>query len=569
MIKGWVAGRRDHGGLIFIDLRDRTGIMQVTLNPDNHPDAHAIAESVRSEWVLEIEGTVESRPEGTQNNSMPTGTIELNANRLVVLNESLTPPFYIQDDIDVDESLRLRYRYLDLRRPSMYKILELRSKVTKFIRDFLDAKGFLEVETPILIKSTPEGARDFLVPSRMQPGSFYALPQSPQQLKQLLMVSGIEKYYQIARCFRDEDLRADRQPEFTQLDLEMSFVSEGDVLDLTESLYTEMINTILPDKKLTSPFPKLTYKQAIDDYGSDKPDLRFDLKMINITEIASKTTFNVFLNTIQSGGQIKAIVVPEEGSTSNNAIRQLTKLAGDCGAPGLAHIRFKEGETLFSPGLSFDDSLLEELKNTVKVTGSDLVLIMGGSQPSLNSTFSAFRTGVAIQFGLIEPDSLAFAFITSFPLFEWDTTGKRWTSSHHPFTAPRDEDMPKLNSGDFENIDSKAYDLVCNGMELASGSIRIHDRATQQKIFEILGHQKSDIQERFGQMLEAFEYGAPPHGGIAPGIDRLIAILSDTDSIRDVIAFPKTQSGNDLLFGSPAVVDDVQLRDLGINLNNS
>ena len=564
-VKGWVSNRRDHGGLIFIDLRDRSGLLQVTVNPDDYAEAHKIAEDVRSEWVLEITGTIQPRPEGTQNPALPTGMYELAAHEITILNSSLTPPFYIEDNIDVDEALRLKYRYLDLRRPEMYKILKLRYDVTKFIRNYLDNEGFLEIETPILIKSTPEGARDFLVPSRLQPGSFYALPQSPQQMKQLLMVAGVEKYFQIARCFRDEDLRADRQPEFTQLDLEMSFVTEEDIYSLTENLYTEMIHELTPEKALPSPFPRLTYKDAMDSFGSDKPDLRFDLPMKDVTSIATQTDFKVFHSVIDNGGIIKAICIPGKGTASNNAIRNLNRLASEVGSPGLAHIRFTDSEPLFSPGLSMNENLLSELRASVDSEGEDLIVIMAGEESRLNAMLGAFRIEVATFFELIPTDTLAFCFVTEFPLFEYDESNKTWTSSHHPFTSPQEEDSSKLESGDYGNIKSKAYDLVCNGMELASGSIRIHDQKTQQKIFEVLGYTEEEINSQFGQILEAFQYGAPPHGGIAPGIDRLITILSGTDSIRDVIAFPKTQSGTDLLFGAPSDVDQAQLKDLGIS----
>ena len=564
-VKGWVSNRRDHGGLIFIDLRDRSGLLQVTVNPDDYAEAHKIAEDVRSEWVLEITGTIQPRPEGTQNPALPTGMYELAAHEITILNSSLTPPFYIEDNIDVDEALRLKYRYLDLRRPEMYKILKLRYDVTKFIRNYLDNEGFLEIETPILIKSTPEGARDFLVPSRLQPGSFYALPQSPQQMKQLLMVAGVEKYFQIARCFRDEDLRADRQPEFTQLDLEMSFVTEEDIYSLTENLYTEMIHELTPEKTLPSPFPRLTYKEAMDSFGSDKPDLRFDLPMKDVTSIATQTDFKVFHSVIDNGGIIKAICIPGKGTASNNAIRNLNRIASEVGSPGLAHIRFTDSEALFSPGLSMNEELLSELRASVNSEGEDLIVIMAGEGSRLNAMLGAFRIEVAIFFELIPTDTLAFCFVTEFPLFEYDESNQTWTSSHHPFTSPQEEDSSKLESGDYGNIKSKAYDLVCNGMELASGSIRIHEQETQQKIFEVLGYTEEEIHSQFGQILEAFQYGAPPHGGIAPGIDRLITILSGTDSIRDVIAFPKTQSGTDLLFGAPSDVDQAQLKDLGIS----
>ncbi len=568
-LKGWVANRRDHGGLIFIDLRDRSGIIQVTVNPDENSEAHIAAENVRSEWVLEITGTVNLRPEGTQNDNLPTGMYEVSATHITVLNPSLTPPFYIEDGVEVDEALRLKYRYLDLRRPEMFNLLQLRYKVTKFIRDFLDKEGFLEIETPILTKSTPEGARDFLVPSRLQPGSFYALPQSPQQMKQLLMVAGVEKYFQIARCFRDEDLRADRQPEFTQLDIEMSFVTEEDIYDLTERLYTQMISTVQPERDMVTPFPRITYDVAMSKYGSDKPDLRFGLPMTDITSIAAKTEFQVFKTVINNGGFIKAICVSGEGSLSNNGIRNLNRIASEVGSPGLAHIRISDTETLFSPGLTMDVTILQELKDQLDSSGTDLILIMAGMEPQVSVMLGEFRLRVGEFFKLIDQNKLSFCFVTEFPLFEKDPNSGGWTSSHHPFTAPQESDYGKLSEGDYGNIKSKAYDLVCNGMELASGSIRIHNQDTQTKVFQILGHNQEEIQSQFGQIIEAFQYGAPPHGGIAPGIDRLIAILSGSESIRDVIAFPKTQSGTDLLFSAPSSVTIEQLADLGISLKQN
>ena len=570
-----MARRRDHGGVIFVDLRDRSGVAQVVFNPAVSPKAYEIAEQLRSEWVIQVSGTVLRRPAGSDNPNMPTGEVEVMAQNVEILNSSLTPPFYITDDVEADESLRLKYRYLDLRRPVMQRNLILRHQVVKYIRDFLDARGFLEIETPILINSTPEGARDFLVPSRLQKGSFYALPQSPQQMKQLLMVAGVEKYFQIARCFRDEDLRSDRQPEFTQLDLEMSFVEEEDILSLAEELYTGMIEAVTPEKKLAKPFLRMTHKEAMARYGSDKPDLRFGLEMTDITDLAGETEFRVFLSTIEQGGIIKGFVVPGLAQNSGSDMRRLDETARGFGAAGLSHIRLQgtgsldqlaEDKVLLSPGIRMPLEWSRRVAGQMSANPGDLILLMAGQPHQVNGWLDAMRLYMGETLGLADPDALAFAFVTNFPLFEWDQNQNRWDSSHHPFTAPADGAEQLLESNDLGSIDSKAYDLVCNGSELASGSIRIHRRELQEKIFKILGYTQKQVEERFGHLLEAFQYGAPPHGGIAPGIDRLVAILTGSESIRDVIAFPKTQSGSDLLFGAPSKVDPGQLRDLSIRL---
>ena len=576
-LTGWVSRRRDHGGVIFVDLRDRSGIVQVVFDPETSPQAYEIADQFRSEWVVQVKGTVRVRPPGSENPAMETGMIEVAADEATVLNPSLTPPFYISDDVEVDESLRLRYRYLDLRRPAMLRNLVLRHKVVKYIRDFLSDRDFLEIETPILIKSTPEGARDYLVPSRMQPGNFYALPQSPQQLKQLLMVSGVEKYFQIARCFRDEDLRADRQPEFTQLDLEMSFVEEEDILRLTEELYTGMLESVVPDRTIIKPFPRLEYADAMNRYGSDKPDLRFGLEMTDVTALANETEFRVFLSVAQNGGIIKGFVVPGQGEYTGTMMRNLEQTAQGFGAGGLSHVRFHgdgvldaiaEEDVQLSPGLRMPVEWSRRLAQRMGAVPGDLVLLMAGPPRQVNTWLSAMRDHMGATLGLADPQTLAFAFVTRFPLFDWNADRNRWDSSHHPFTQPADGQEGLLDGEDFGSIDSKAYDLVCNGSELASGSIRIHRREMQERIFQILGYSTDDINDRFGQILEAFEYGAPPHGGIAPGIDRLVAILAGSTSIRDVIAFPKTQTGADLLFGSPAPVEPEQLKELELRLMN-
>ena len=548
----------------------------MVFNPEQIPtEDYETAERLRSEWCIQVEGTVRMRPAGSENPALPTGDVEVMAQRVTVLNQSLTPPFYITDDVDADESLRLRYRYLDLRRPAMQNNLRLRHQVVKYIRDYLDGHGFLEIETPILIKSTPEGARDYLVPSRMQPGSFYALPQSPQQLKQLLMVSGVEKYFQIARCFRDEDLRADRQPEFTQLDLEMSFVNEEDVLGLIEGLYAGMVRELTPEFKVKTPFPRLSYDDAMARYGSDKPDLRFGLEMADVSDLAAETEFRVFHGILDNGGIIKAMAAPGQAGRTGSDMRRMEDTAKEFGAAGMSHVRITgegsletlaDGDTLFSTGLRMPVEWVRRLAERAGATRGDLIVLMAGPPKQANQWLAAMRDHLAEQMQLADPDVLAFAFVTDFPLFEWNDDSSRWDSTHHPFTAPAPGCERMLNGEDLSSIPSRAYDLVCNGSELASGSIRIHRREMQERVFGILGYSPDQVSERFGHILEAFDYGAPPHGGIAPGIDRLVAILAGADSLREVIAFPKTQSGSDLLFGAPAPVDTTQLRDLSIRV---
>ena len=575
-LSGWVGRRRDHGGIIFIDLRDRSGYVQVVLNPEHLPaEDYETAERLRSEWCIEITGAVRLRPEGSENPALPTGEIEVMVEGLTVLNQSLTPPFYITDDVDADESLRLRYRYLDLRRPKMQDNLRLRHQAVKYIRDYLDEHGFLEIETPILIKSTPEGARDYLVPSRTHPGNFYALPQSPQQLKQLLMVSGVERYFQIARCFRDEDLRADRQPEFTQLDLEMSFVEEEDVLGLIEGLYAGLVRELTPQFKVKTPFQRLSYADAMTRFGSDKPDLRYGLEMADVSDLAAETEFRVFHGVLDRGGIIKAMAVPGQGGLTGSDMRRMEETAKEFGAAGMSHVRLTgdgpldtltDDDALLSPGLRMPVEWVRRLANRSGAQRGDLIILMAGPARLANQWLAAMRTHLAAQMELADPATLAFAFVTDFPLFEWDEDAKRWDSAHHPFTAPAPGCESMLDGENLASIPSRAYDLVCNGSELASGSIRIHRRDLQEKVFSILGYSTEQITERFGHILEAFDYGAPPHGGIAPGIDRLVAILAGADSLREVIAFPKTQSGSDLLFGAPSEVDAGQLRDLAIRI---
>ena len=544
------------------------------LNPEHLPaEDYETAERLRSEWCIEVTGTVRLRPEGSENPTLPTGEVEVMVEGLTVLNQSLTPPFYITDDVDADESLRLRYRYLDLRRPRMQDNLRLRHKAVKYIRDYLDDHDFLEIETPILIKSTPEGARDYLVPSRTHPGNFYALPQSPQQLKQLLMVSGVERYFQIARCFRDEDLRADRQPEFTQLDLEMSFVEEEDVLGLIEGLYAGLVRELTPQFKVKTPFQRLSYADAMARFGSDKPDLRYGLEMADVSDLAAETEFRVFHGILDRGGIIKAMAVPGQGGLTGSDMRRMEETAKEFGAAGMSHVRLtgegsldslSDDDALLSPGLRMPVEWVRRLAGRSGAQRGDLILLMAGPPRLANQWLASMRSHLAARMELADPSTLSFAFVTDFPLFEWDDDANRWDSAHHPFTAPAPGCEAMLDGEDFSSIPSRAYDLVCNGSELASGSIRIHRRDLQEKVFRILGYSPEQITERFGHILEAFDYGAPPHGGIAPGIDRLVAILAGADSLREVIAFPKTQSGSDLLFGAPSEVDPAQLRDLAI-----
>ncbi len=572
-LAGWVHRRRDHGGLIFVDLRDRAGLVQVVFDPDSAPDAHQTAERLRSEWVVLVEGSVRARPEGSQNATLPTGAVEVLAESVKVLNESKTPPFYINEEGEVDELLRLKYRYLDLRKPNMRDTLVLRHRVVKFIRDFLDERDFLEVETPILIKSTPEGARDFVVPSRLHPGSFYALPQSPQQLKQLLMVSGVEKYFQIARCFRDEDPRADRVVEHTQLDLEMSFIEQDDVLGLVEELYGALVSELFPQKRLIAPFPRLTYADAMEAYGTDKPDLRFKLKMADISSIAAGTELRVFRSVVDGGGIVKGFAAPGCGDYGRGQLDGLVEYAQAHGAQGLVWI------ALGDQAASLDDLTEDQIRSPVSrfltvdevramaakmgAEAGDLMLIVAGAPKTANTALSALRGEMGRRLELIDPDLFAFAFVVDFPLFEWSEDEGRWDATHHAFTMPHAGHEEFLESEPGKVI-AHCYDMVCNGVELASGSIRVHERDLQERIFRVLGYTDEQIQQRFGQLLDSFEYGAPPHGGIAPGIDRLLMVLTGIENIRDVIAFPKTQTGVDPLFDAPSPLDDDQLKELNI-----
>ena len=574
-LAGWVHRRRDHGNLIFIDLRDQQGVVQVVFNPDLAQEAHSLAEQLRNEWVVQVTGYVGARPEGTENPNLPTGEVEVVADDATVLNESKTPPFYVNEEGEVDELLRLKYRYVDLRRPKMRDILVLRHRVVKFIRDFLDQRGFLEVETPILIKSTPEGARDFLVPSRLYPGKFYALPQSPQQLKQLLMVSGVEKYYQIARCFRDEDPRADRVVEHTQLDLEMSFVEEDDILALIEELYTALVESLFPGKQLLKPFPRLTYARAIEAYGTDKPDLRFGLEMADISEEAGGTEFRVFNSALEAGGVIKGFAVPDSAGYPRRQLDELVELAKSSGAAGLVWISLggdsaslddlEEGMVKSPASRFLPLDLVKSIARKLGATTGDLILIVAGPAKTTDVALSALRLEMGRSLDLVDPGLLAFAYITDFPLFEWSETEGRWDAMHHPFTMPKDGHWELLES-DPGAVISQQYDLVCNGEECASGSIRIHKRELQERVLKVLGYSEEQVRQRFSQLLDSFEYGAPPHGGIAPGIDRLLMVLTGIENIREVIAFPKTQTGVDPLFEAPGPVEDEQLKELHLRV---
>ena len=574
-LAGWVNRRRDQGGLIFIDLRDRWGITQLVVDLEAAPEAHAIADRVRNEFVLKVSGKVRIRPEGTANPDLPTGDIDIVADEILILNRSKTPPFYINRKEDaVDEALRMRHRYLDLRREKMQYNIILRHKTVKFIRDFLDDEGFIEVETPILFKTTPEGARDFLVPSRLQPGMFYALPQSPQQLKQLLMVGGFERYFQIARCFRDEDLRGDRQPEFTQLDLEMSFVEREDVMALMERLAIETVQTLTPDKRLAAaPFPRILYRDAIEQYGTDRPDIRFDLRAIDISHIAGRSAFPIFADNVKAGRPVKCMRVPGKaaalsGTQLRKVARDLENMARRAGAKGLAYITAPteaEGELRGPIGKFFSVELKLELLETMQAEGGDLLLFMSDEPQIVYAVTDALRSHFRQELDLDE-DLLAFCWVIDFPEFIRDEENQRWDPSQHLFTMPLPQDLELLDSDPGQARGSQ-YDLICNGYEVGGGSIRIHDRAIQEKIFPLIGQTLEHAMLEFGHMLEAFEYGAPPHGGMAWGIDRLVMLLAGAPNIREVIAFPKTQSGADIMAQAPSPAEPRQLRELHLQLD--
>jgi aspartyl-tRNA synthetase len=574
-LAGWVNRRRDHGGLIFIDLRDREGIVQTVFNPEISKAALKTAEQLRSEYVVTLTGEVALRPKGTENPKLPTGYIEVIVKKVEILNTANTPPFYINEEVEVDENVRLKYRYLDLRRPRMRKNLTLRHRVTKFMHDFLDARGFTEVETPTFIKSTPEGARDYLVPSRIHPGNFYALPQSPQQLKQLLMVGGLEKYYQLARCYRDEDLRADRQPEHTQLDVEMSFVTREDVLQLLEELYSSLAKAIRPDLKVIHPFPRLTYADTLLQYATDKPDLRYGLEIADITDIAKKTDFTVFKTAISGGGIVRVFAAPGCGEYTHHQLEELIQIATSAGAKGLLTI------SLGAPGGSLKDLTMDMVKSVAakylnleqvkeiakacKAKKGDLLLIVAGEAEKIYPALDALRREIAHRLNLADPKFLYFTFIIDFPLIIKNQETGRWEAANNPFTHPQNEEISLLDTTP-EKVHGENYDLTCNGMELLSGSIRNHRSDLQLKIFKLLGYSDEQIKQLFGHMLEAFDFGAPPHGGFGAGVDRLVMILANEPNIRDVTAFPKNQSAIDMMLGAPSPAGKEQLDELHISI---
>ena len=574
-VAGWVHRRRDHGNLIFIDLRDRSGLLQIVFNPEYSEAAHELAGSLRSEWVVQITGKIVRRLPGAENPELPTGTVELSATKIVVLNKSLTPPFEVSDDIDVDDNTRLKYRFIDLRRPKMQAMLKLRHRVTHIMWDFLTENGFTQIETPILLKSTPEGARDYVVPSRVHPGQFYALPQSPQQLKQLLMVSGVERYFQIARSFRDEDLRADRQPEFTQLDFEMSFVHQDDVMAIVEELYLKIFHELLPDATVSDPFIRLSYTESMERFGTDKPDLRFGMELTTIIETAATSDARVFQAVASSGGTIRGFVAPGCGNYGRRDTDRLTDFAKSSGAQGLVFIALDESahsidaledDHIKSPLKKFlSIDIVKQLANEMGAKPGDLMLIVAGTYRLVNTVLSNLRNEMARRLELVDENDVSLAWIYDFPLFEWDDDLNKWEPAHHVFSSPKAEHMQYLDT-DPGKVLADLYDLVCNGQEMGSGSIRIHDKDIQTRVFGVIDYGEDEIQDRFGQLLTAFTYGAPPHGGMGLGLDRLVAILAGEQAIREVIAFPKTQSAVDPLFEAPAIITDQQLEELHIRV---
>lgn len=566
-LAGWVNRRRDHGGLTFVDLRDRSGVVQTVSNPELSQEVHAIAEQVRSEWVLHIVGEVRARPEGMVNPNLPTGEVEVEIQELEVLNQAKTPPFKINEESEVDEMVRLKYRYLDLRRERMQRNLELRYNVIKFIRDELGQRGFWEIETPILFKATPEGARDYLVPSRLYPGEAYALPQSPQQLKQLLMVAGTERYFQIARCFRDEDQRGDRQPEFTQLDIEMSFVDREDVMQLLEGVYSSLVEKLFPDRPTSaSPWPRLTYQDSMDRFGSDRPDLRFGLELIDITNLAEGSGFKIFEGAVEAGGEVRGINCVGCGHFSRREIDELTEMIKPFGAKGLAYLALQEsGEPRSSFAKFLPSDRLDAVIKRLEASPGDLLLFVAGERDIVLESLSRLRAHLGERLELYDPDALSFCWVIDFPLVQWDAERERWDPSHHLFTAPEPEDLPLLDS-DPGKARGLQYDLVLNGEETAGGSIRIHDRGLQEKMFELIGLDLDTARERFGHMLTAFEYGTPPHGGVASGLDRLCMILAKEPNIREVIAFPKNQAARDVMAEAPSAMEPKQLEELHLRI---
>ena len=560
---GWVSKRRDHGGLIFVDLRDRSGIVQVVADPDTTAQDFKVAEDIRNEYVIKVSGKIRLRDEATINPNIATGKIEVVADAIEVLNAAKTPPFYIQDGIDTDENLRLKYRYLDLRRPEMQKNLILRHKVTKLMRDYFDSRDFIEVETPMLCKSTPEGARDYLVPSRVNPGKFFALPQSPQIFKQILMVAGMERYFQIARCFRDEDLRADRQPEFTQLDIEMSFIEVDDILDMMEGLMQYIFKGAL-GRDIKAPFLRMTWDDAMNTYGSDKPDMRFEMPLFDLSETVKGSDFKVFNTILESGGVVKGITVKGDAGIARRELDGLVEFVGIYGAKGLAWIQVQPDGSIKSPiAKFFSEEQMAKIVAAAKAEANDLILMVADKWATTVQALGALRIEMAKRMNLIDPDKLAFLWVIDFPMFEYSEEDKRWVAMHHPFTMPREEDLDKLMT-DPGKVYAKAYDMVLNGTEIGGGSIRIHRRDIQKKVFQAIGLSDEEAESKFGFMMGAFEYGAPPHGGLAFGLDRLIMIMAKRSSIRDVIAFPKTKDASCLMTGAPDLVVEKQMRELHI-----
>ncbi len=569
-LAGWIHRRRDHGGVVFIDLRDSTGIVQVVFNPERTGHIEELIRSLRPEYVVRVSGDVVTRPSGTENAKLETGMVEVSVDSAELLNDCPTPPFYINEDVEVDENLLLKYRFLYLRRPRMQRNLALRHRLVKGIRDFLDRERFLDIETPILIKSTPEGARDYLVPSRVNPGKFYALPQSPQQLKQILMVAGLERYYQIARCFRDEDLRADRQPEFTQLDLEMSFVEEQDILELIERMMVDVMHIVRPDAVFPQPFPRISYADAMAQYGCDKPDLRYGMKVVDLGDLAAETGFGIFRSALETGGVVRGICVPGCAGYHKHQLTDLTARATAAGAKGLVTVSLLEpgaGEESVKSVLAkhLTPDQMATLIQRFGASQGDLLLIVADTEAVTCKVLDTLRREMAARLKLADPNEFSYAFVVGFPLFEWNTESKRWDSMHHPFTSPRMDDVPLLDTAP-EKVHGRHYDLVCNGVELGSGSVRIHSRPLQEKVFSILGYTPEDVVARFGYFVHALEYSAPPHAGIALGIDRMAMLLAGESSIREVIAFPKNQNAVDLMMDSPSEVDAAQLDELNLSL---